>query len=297
MHFFLSGTEVNRHLEQYFRRALRVCAPFHEVNTIPLDMCLLVIQCMEDSCHQQYSDENPEQILAAMEMLKNDSTNIQYTDTFIENMAHLSRTRFSLSIAAKFMYKVFVEKSVTFDKRLKRLFESVDRICAECGWVWPKLFFVKNICRCYGIDSYQTIRRNCDLTVKPWINLPGLVKDRTEACCDRFIVLGIQYCQMRETFVRAALNTDAHQLENLLQVQNFLQKTLMNSKAVKDKDCYFPTMPQDDLYEVKKAVLAAREEDSLENPVFKSKGSFIGQIEVLKDFELFKIYIDHILCK
>ncbi|CAG2241349.1 RNF213 [Mytilus edulis] len=80
----------------------------------------------------------------------------------------------------------------------------------------------------------------------------------TEACCDRFIVLGIQYCQM-ETFVRAALNTDAHQPENLLQ------------------DCYFPTMPQDDLYEVKKAVLAAREEDSLENPVFKNKCKECGQ--------------------
>ncbi|CAC5422253.1 RNF213 [Mytilus coruscus] len=364
-----SGTEVNRHLEQYFRRALRVFDPSKEVHTKPHDMCLLVIQCMEDSCHQQYSEENPEQILAAMEMLRNANTKIKLdTDQLIENMDHLSRTRFSLSIAAKFMYKVFVEKSVTFDRRLKRLFESVDKICTECGSVWPKRFFVKYICRYYGIDSYQTIRRDCDLTIKPWINLPELQKDKTEECCDRFIVCGIKYCQMRETFVRAALNKDAQQLENLLQckrdhwiteisfllvvyrevtmnflyeeeqqqfskVKHFLQRTLMNSKAVKDKDliqdiltntiwrhdrvrnislemdlsqqglscllahclilfkkipgqqtwltpltnfanhpelmveCYFPTMPQDDLDEVKEAVLAAREE-SLENPVF-----------------------------
>lgn len=94
---------------------------------------------LQDSCHQQYSEENPEQILAAMEMLRNASTKIKLdTDKLIENMEHLSRTRFSLSIAAKFMYKVFVEKSVAFDKRLKRLFESVEKICAECGSDWPK---------------------------------------------------------------------------------------------------------------------------------------------------------------
>ncbi|CAG2226879.1 RNF213 [Mytilus edulis] len=313
------GTEVNRHLEQYFRRALRVFDPSKEAHTKPHDMCLLVIQCMEDSCHQQYSEENPEQILAAMEMLRNASTKIKLdTDKLIENMEHLSRTRFSLSIAAKFMYKVFVEKAVAFDKRLKRLFESVKKSVRNVDLIGPNAF-VKTICRCYGIDSYQTIRRDCDLTVKSWINLPELKKDKIEECCDRFIVFGIKYSQMRETFVRAALNTDAHQLENLLQckrdhwiteisfllvvyreitmnclyeeeqqqfskVKNFLHKTLMNSKAVKDKDCYFPTMPQDDLDEVKEAVLAARDEDSLENPVFYN------------NFEMASLDLDYLNC-
>lgn len=39
-------------------------------------------------------------------------------------------------------------------------------------------YFIKYLCRCYGIDSYQTIRRNCDVTIKRWINLQELQKDQ-----------------------------------------------------------------------------------------------------------------------
>lgn len=66
------------------------------------------------------------------------------------------------------------------------------------------------------------------------------------------------------------------------------------------QDCYFPTMPQDDLDEVKEAVLAARDEDSLENPVFYSKCRFIRQIAVLKGICIFKRkkhLSNNILCK
>ena len=34
---------------------------------------------------------------------------------------------------------------------------------------------------------------------------------------------------------------------------------------------YYPTMPQDELLEIKEAVLAARKNDGAENPVFYSK--------------------------
>jgi hypothetical protein len=35
-------------------------------------------------------------------------------------------------------------------------------------------YFVKQLCRCYGIDSYQTVLAKSDATFLRWIRLPEL---------------------------------------------------------------------------------------------------------------------------
>ncbi|CAC5380698.1 RNF213 [Mytilus coruscus] len=266
-----SGPEVHQHLENYFRRALRLLDPTTSEQSHSL--CHLVLQCMEDSCHQRYSEENKEQIQAATEMLRNSCKKIQLdADDLLENMKHLSQTRFALSVAANLMYKSFIEKTVKSDTKLKRLFEAVGKLCEECGSNWPRRYFIKYLCRCYGTDCYQTIRTGCDMAMKRWINLPELQNNKKEECHDRFIVCGEGYTQMRETFVQAALNQDNKKIVNLLQtrknkwktevrfllvvyreftmnflyeeaqqqfsqkVKQFLQRTLMNCNKIQNKE-------------------------------------------------------------
>ena len=59
-------------------------------------------------------------------------------EQLLQSIERLSHTRFALSIAANFMYKIFVEKSVKLDTRLKRLFGDVGKLCEECGSAWPR---------------------------------------------------------------------------------------------------------------------------------------------------------------
>ncbi|XP_076109129.1 E3 ubiquitin-protein ligase rnf213-alpha-like [Mytilus galloprovincialis] len=266
-----SGLEVHQHLENYFRRALRLIDPTTSDQSHSL--CHLVLQCMEDSCHQRYSEENKELIQAATEMLRNSCKKIQLdADHLLENMEHLSQTRFSLSVAANLMYKSFIEKTAKLNTKQKRLFEAVGKLCEECGSNWPRRYFIKYLCRCYGTDCYQTIRNECDMAMKRWINLPELQGNKKEECHDRFIVCGEGYTQMREAFVQAALNEDNKTLVNLLQtkknkwktetrfllvvyreftmnflyeeaqqqfsqkVKQFLQRTLMNCNKIQNKE-------------------------------------------------------------
>lgn len=72
-------------------------------------------------------------------MLRNSCKKIQLdADHLLENMEHLSQTRFSLSVAANLMYKSFIEKTAKLNTKLKRLFEAVGKLCEECGSNWPR---------------------------------------------------------------------------------------------------------------------------------------------------------------
>ncbi|CAC5393928.1 RNF213 [Mytilus coruscus] len=217
--------EVQQCLEYYFRRPLGIvdrtttCTSEQSHSLI-----YLFLQSMEDFCHQRYPDENGEMIQAATEMLNNSCRNLRLDSYMLfDNIANLSRTRFSLTVAANFMYKVFIEMTVTLDSSLQRLFTAVEHMCEECGSKWPRRFFIKYLCRCYGIESYHTIRLNCDMAVERWITLPELQDNKKEECHDRFIVCGEDYVQMRETVIRAALNEDAETITNLLEVWDFLR--------------------------------------------------------------------------
>lgn len=53
----------------------------------------------------------------------------------------------------------------------------------------------------------------------------------------------------------------------------------------KYQDCYYPTMPQDELLEIKEALLAARKHNGNENPVFYS------ELIILFYFSIFILFV------
>ena len=57
-------------------------------------------------------------------------------------------------------------------------------------------------------------------------NSKFLILFQTEEGCDRFIVCGEIYTEMREEFVEAALNEDAKKIVNLLQVRYVFKKCM-----------------------------------------------------------------------
>ncbi|XP_071137252.1 E3 ubiquitin-protein ligase rnf213-beta-like [Mytilus edulis] len=266
-----SGPEVHQHLEYYFRRTLELVDS--STSKESHSMFHIVLQCMENSCHQRYPDDNIELIEAATDMLIDSCRKIRLDTTqLIEKMSHLSQTRFSLSVAANSMYKAFIKKTVQLDEKLHRLFTAVGKLIEECGSKLPRCYFIKYMCRRYGTDCYNTIRTTCDLAIQRWINLPELQNNKKLVCQDRFIVCGEDYVQTRETFIHAAITEDAETIIDLLQstkneweiqvrfqlvvyrvftmnllyneaqhqlsknVKQFLQRTLENSKKIMEKD-------------------------------------------------------------
>ncbi|CAG2212879.1 RNF213 [Mytilus edulis] len=228
-----SGHEIETHLLAYFNYADRLI-PDTLVGTTGdkqqlIELCLLVMTCMEDSLHQQYANREDE-ITMATKMLRDAVPNIIGDIELLDKIDNLSKVRFSLTIVSKYIHKLYgtAQKSMP-DPTVRKLFDAASKLCEECGSPWPRRYFVKQLCRCYGIESYQTV---------------------VEECHDRYIVTGDEYKELRETIVTTVLGGNSEKLELLLQKS------------------FFPTMPQDEVSEIKEALLAARQQTPGENPVF-----------------------------
>lgn len=64
----------------------------------------------------------------------------------LEKIDHISRVRFSLSVVARYMHKMFgtAQKS-RVDAIIRRMFDAAAQLCEECGSPWPRYSY--SMCR------------------------------------------------------------------------------------------------------------------------------------------------------
>ncbi|XP_063404431.1 E3 ubiquitin-protein ligase rnf213-alpha-like [Mytilus trossulus] len=362
-----SGHEIETHLLAYFNYAERLVKTTGDKQQL-IELCLLVMTCMEDSLHQQYANREDE-ITMATKMLRDAVPNITGEIELLDKIDNLSKVRFSLTVVSKYIHKLYgtAQKSMP-DPTVRKLFDAASKICEECGSPWPRRYFVKQLCRCYGIESYQTVVTKSEASFLRWVRLPELKGNKVEECHDRYIVTGDEYKELRETIVTTVLGGNSEKLELLLQKppnewqtriklqlalhremtmnnvyggqtqkftekgKEFLNEFIMSHVIVKNKEItqgiikntlwrlpgniipameladqniscllthflvmmaeipgkttlltplhritlepqgmaqsYFPSMPQDEVSEIKEALLAARQQTPGENPVF-----------------------------
>ncbi|XP_071137099.1 E3 ubiquitin-protein ligase rnf213-alpha-like [Mytilus edulis] len=363
-----SGNEIEKNLSRYFNHASELVRTTGDPHHL-IELCQLILQCMEDSLHQQYVNREDE-VAMVTKMLREALPNISPQEVqTIDKIDHISKVRFCLTVVAKYIYNLFgTGQKNRLEPDIRRLFDAAARLCEECGSPWPRRYFVKQLCRCYGIDSYQTVLAKSDASFLRWVRLPELKEKKVEECHDRYIVTGDEYKELRETIVTTVLNEDAEKLQQLLQRpkeewqtriklllalhreismnnvyggqpqkftdkgKEFLGEFIMNHDLIRHKEfpqrilqnaiwrlpgnivprmplaeqniscllahcfvliteipgkhtlltpliniarkpqkmvsSYLPTMPQDELLEIKEAVLAARRGNVNENPVF-----------------------------
>ncbi|XP_052062678.1 E3 ubiquitin-protein ligase rnf213-alpha-like isoform X2 [Mytilus californianus] len=209
-----SDNEIQKYLSAYFTSASDLVKTSGDPHQL-VELCLLVLQCMEDSLHQQFDQD--EQIAAATQMLREAVPNIASDIEILDKIGHISRVRFSLTVVAKYIHKLYgTSKKSMPDASMRNLFEEAARLCDECNSPWPRRFFVKQLCRQYGIDNYQTIVAKSESGLLRWVNLPELKGRQVEECHDRYIVMGDAYKQLRETLVTTLLSEENETLEKIL---------------------------------------------------------------------------------
>ncbi|VDI72431.1 Hypothetical predicted protein [Mytilus galloprovincialis] len=228
-----SGHEIETHLLAYFNYADRLVKTTGDKQQL-IELCLLVMTCMEDSLHQQYAHREDE-ITMATKMLRDAVPNIIGDIELLDKIDNLSKVRFSLTVVSKYIHKLYgtAQKSMP-DPTVRKLFDAASKLCEECGSPWPRRYFVKQLCRCYGIESYQTVVTKSEASFLRWVRLPELKGNKVEECHDRYIVTGDEYKELRETIVTAVLSENSEKLELLLQdMQNILR--VINGKILNDQ--------------------------------------------------------------
>ncbi|WAR07210.1 RN213-like protein, partial [Mya arenaria] len=75
---------------------------------------------------------------------------------------------------------------------------------------------LEHLCRCYGIDVYQSICRH-RTTLLRWIVIEELERDQTQEVSDRYVVCGNGYVEIREALSQAMLGEDISILEEKVQ--------------------------------------------------------------------------------
>ncbi|XP_033741837.1 E3 ubiquitin-protein ligase rnf213-alpha-like [Pecten maximus] len=204
-----SGDQVSVYLGTYLQQAEQFVDPTGQEQLI--ELCLLILQCVEDVYHQDVSkSETPQkkEVQLATVMLRDSIHSISIEELSVVKLYTLAETRFALSVAAKYVQKIYVDKSVKMTKGLRQMIDAAAKLCEECGFDWPCIYFIKQLCRCYGLDSYQTVCKSGDANMCRWLQMLDLDREEVLECSDLFVVCGDQYITCREIVTKCILGQD-----------------------------------------------------------------------------------------
>ncbi|VDI16171.1 Hypothetical predicted protein, partial [Mytilus galloprovincialis] len=169
----MSGDHWKKHLSIYFQQTSELVEGHGPVEKLKL--CLLVMFCMEDSMYQQFSKVEENMIDVASRLADEACSELGTEQPFLKQIKNICKTRITLSVAAKHLHRLFTSTFTTVSQGLQQLFYSASRLCDESGTNdWPRRFFVKHLCRTYGVDSYQRILRESDEGYLRWVRLPEM---------------------------------------------------------------------------------------------------------------------------
>ncbi|KAL3881532.1 hypothetical protein ACJMK2_027964, partial [Sinanodonta woodiana] len=261
--------EVHNNLEKYFSKAKVVIGPDNkDRETHIVQLSQLVIQCLEDSLYMECTEDN--EINLGATFLTDAEQLITNGPDMVERLYAIAKARVGLAIAAKHIHETIVKQGHVVTLQEQDLIGKAASLC-EGDCKWPKIFLIKYLCRCYGVDSYEAICTKTDVEYLKWIKYQETAGNVREVL-DRYIVCGPQYIDIRETITLVVLGEDINQLDKAIQdmkipekrkeillclalhreiTMSILRDPVKNK--VTPKESFLPTMPQDDEQEIRKA--------------------------------------------
>ncbi|XP_052808680.1 E3 ubiquitin-protein ligase rnf213-alpha-like isoform X1 [Mya arenaria] len=205
---------VKESLKGYIEQAQRF---FRDEQNL-VDLSLLIIQCLEDTMLQQWHRQHTHSWSYIICLLETAGESLVDNQLSIEKLYSIARTRVGLSQAARVIVNI-VNAGTELQKlttEQRNVIASAKRLCTASLLKWPKIFLVKHLCRCYGIDVYQSICRH-RTTLLRWIVIEELERDQTQEVSDRYVVCGDGYVAIREAVSQVILGEDISTLENQVQ--------------------------------------------------------------------------------
>ncbi|XP_071122875.1 E3 ubiquitin-protein ligase RNF213-like [Mytilus edulis] len=212
-----SGVDIEEHLTYFFERTSQLVKTTGKQED--LELCLLILQCMEDSLHQQhqYYRDTVKEITIVTNMIRETCRIINkcWSIGILEKIKAIAKIRFALSIVANYVQKVLRIPQGGIPGEVKRLMETAKQLCDDGHCAWPRKYLVKHLCRGFGIDTYQAVQ--CSYDFLRWIQLPDL---KVKECHDRYIVCGDKYKDIRNAVVAVGIRQETIKLQEILNVQN-----------------------------------------------------------------------------
>ncbi|KAL3881517.1 hypothetical protein ACJMK2_027949 [Sinanodonta woodiana] len=207
-----SEERVHHILDKYFKKAQAVIGDDNiDIDTHMIQLCQLVIQCLEDSFYLECLKED--EVAVATNHLNDAVHELTKSSSMLDRLYGIAKARFGLAVTAKHIQETVLNKRQMVASELRRLIDRAATLCeGDCKWL--KIFFIKYLCRCYGVDSYQAVCRKTDVRYLTWIKYqPAEEKDRVREVSDRYIVCGPHYINIREAVTKVVLGEGTEQLD------------------------------------------------------------------------------------
>ncbi|KAK3600077.1 hypothetical protein CHS0354_016454, partial [Potamilus streckersoni] len=206
-----SKERVYNNLEKYLNQAQEVLeSRGGQHNEYFIQLSHLVVQCLEDHFHREAT--STDEVEFARHQLK-EARQLIRQDQLHMKLFGIAMMRFGLSVTAKYVHQtVAVSKASRLTSSIWALCESAVAICQEpCHW--PKTFFIKHLCRSYGIDSYQAICQKREVSFLRGLCMEDSSKTKVNEVSDRYIVCGPDYIRIRDAVTKVAHGENIEKLD------------------------------------------------------------------------------------
>ncbi|KAL3881507.1 hypothetical protein ACJMK2_027939 [Sinanodonta woodiana] len=210
-----SEKKVLSNLEKYFSQAHVVIGEDNiDIETHMVQLWQLVVQCLEDSFYLDCTKED--EVALATGHLIDAEYDIKTSPSKLQRLYGIAKARFGLAITAKHIHETVLKKGQIITQQQRRLIDHAASLC-EGDCKWPKIYFIKYLCRCYGVDSYQAMCKNNVVRYLRWIKYqPVEERDKVREVSDRYIVCGPHYVNIREAVTKVVLGEGTDQLDKAM---------------------------------------------------------------------------------
>ncbi|XP_077980129.1 E3 ubiquitin-protein ligase rnf213-alpha-like [Glandiceps talaboti] len=201
------SSNLQIHLQDYLKHAKEVIHSDTEV----IDLCTLVICCMEDMHHRSTSRRRGliTQIAKATEFLKNAcsaSRGLGMGETIDMNVLDMiAKVRYAMHVVGDQLHHTCVENTspVRMDAKEEHVFElfSVAETLCEKEWPQSKTYLIQYLLRRFGLDVFQTVTRD---PIFGWI-MPDFDSTEEDSSLDPFSIHSDEYLTLRDSLSEALL--------------------------------------------------------------------------------------------
>ncbi|KAI0220696.1 hypothetical protein LSAT2_027815, partial [Lamellibrachia satsuma] len=209
---------VKDHLQQYFDQAKQVLRQDSQQDSQQvLDLCMLFVQCLEDSYHNKASrlvESETDLLKLAKVSLTSARSNLTAEGLHVDKLEAIALTRFGLSVGATWMEKVHVQRQqCSHMKDVRQMFDAAAVLC-EQDLRWPRLFLMRQLSRRFGLDS---LHRVGEVRYLRWVIPREARQTENDGIPDRFVVAGENYQIIREVITRVILGEESQLIDEVLQ--------------------------------------------------------------------------------
>ncbi|XP_053396355.1 E3 ubiquitin-protein ligase rnf213-alpha-like [Mercenaria mercenaria] len=213
---------ISKNLEAYLGQAKTLINDdLLEQDRHYIELSILIIQCLEDMCIEQANISDEHEADVVIQALRRARQTIEDPNLSADKLYGIASARMGLAKVAKFIAKVVVEGAETkaVPVKTRRVIEAAQNLCEDTNVRWTRIYLVKYLCRCYGVDVYRSLCRS-RVSFLRWIAIEDINIEKVVEVSDRYVVCGQPYIAIREAVTKVVLGeSEEHLIEVLQEMQ------------------------------------------------------------------------------